>query len=482
MIKKNDTYQAVLHGKGIEKARLKKYQYTISLLNEAYSINLIDLETMHVLQYQIMNLLKDLILRYTGGESTSVSNDTAESLLCSLLYAIDACTSSFSSPEEAVRQLKEGNIAHLYNRGLEQIVIWFNDTRELYNEIRKEKLDIRLEAYNLTITEAVPLFLKNYNMVFFAHHAMGSIDYPLIFDDMSLQGVLYFKNYLQNFRLETSFCKYFNEEEINRLLENYQGLIRMDYKIELINVFELVFNNAIFSIIAEKPAFSLLISKNEHMLISQRLCSMSCYNIYHEIDASIQELIKKADISSPDIIDYINRYKVIFIKRVIGARDNNTLGSLIITEQQDTLIKSRFSFETGERMTDADFNILIKKLKRLLKTKDKIKLILSKTSSLYDFLDILISDCFFGHEYYLLFDSLENMELSFLSKEVFYQELRDGFSSLDNMLESYGSAYKNEEYDWQKCFVEFLRNLPDSRARVVERYIAEVEYEEIKLD
>jgi hypothetical protein len=482
LIKKDNSALTLVQGIRLDETRLQKHQYTFSLLNEAFRLKLIDPETVYNFQFQVMNLLKELISRYTGGESTSVTSDTAESLLCSILYAIDACTSSCSSPEEALRLLREGNITDLYNSGLEQTVKWFNETKELYIEIKKKRLDIKLEAYNLTISEAIPIFLEKYNMVFYAHHAAGSIDYPLVFDDMSLQGVLYIKNYLRHFKLETVFCRYFNEEEISRVLDNYAGLIRMDYKIELINVFELVFNNAAFSVLAGKTSISLLISQEDYKAITRRLTSSSSSSVCHEIDASIRELINRAGISSPDIIDYMNRYKAIFIKRVLHAVDNNTLGSMIITEQQHTPVKSKFSFELGERMSDAGFNLLIKKLKQLSKARDKIGLVLSSANSLYDFIDILISDCFFGEEYCLLFNSLGNLELAVLSKIVFYRELRDEFISFDNMIESYGTDSENEEDEWQKYFVKFLRNLPHNRASSIESCMSEVEYEEISFD
>lgn len=51
------------------------------------------------------------------------------------------------------------------------------------------KLDVPVDAYNLTIDESLPVFMNNYNIIFEAQNTMASIDYPLAIDNMQLQGV-----------------------------------------------------------------------------------------------------------------------------------------------------------------------------------------------------------------------------------------------------------------------------------------------------
>jgi hypothetical protein len=96
---KTDELNELYLKNNIDKTRLKANQYTVSLLNEAYRTKLLDYSIISRIQLNLMNLLKDLILRYTNGNSTSVAMDTAESLFCSLLYAIDAFALGCRSPE-----------------------------------------------------------------------------------------------------------------------------------------------------------------------------------------------------------------------------------------------------------------------------------------------------------------------------------------------------------------------------------------------
>ncbi|MEN6328175.1 MAG: hypothetical protein ABFD18_18450 [Syntrophomonas sp.] len=64
----------------IKKQHLDPNQYTLSLIKEGYRVGLIDQQTFNSIQTQLMSLLRDLITRYTKGESSSVKAETAQSI------------------------------------------------------------------------------------------------------------------------------------------------------------------------------------------------------------------------------------------------------------------------------------------------------------------------------------------------------------------------------------------------------------------
>ena len=57
-----------------------------------------------------MSILSDLIKRYTQGKSSSVTSDTAERILSSILYAVDANLRRFADPFRAVDYLTTADI------------------------------------------------------------------------------------------------------------------------------------------------------------------------------------------------------------------------------------------------------------------------------------------------------------------------------------------------------------------------------------
>lgn len=465
----------VVRGK-INRSNLKQNQYTVSLLNEALRTKLLNPQEVNNIQVQIMLILKDLIMQYTRGESSSVTTDTAESLLFSILYCMDAYTLSCNSPEEAIEHLQTMHIKNIYRKGIERVVQWLEETKGLYKEIRKNKLNVQLESYNLTISEAIPLFLQKYNVIFYSHHTMASIDYPLVFDDMSIQGVLYIKRYLEHFKIETEFCRHFSIQDINKILSGFGKMIRMDYKIELINIFELVFNNAVFSVLSGSTANELMISKYQFDLLNEKLKSLSPAEISLTIGRAIERVINILNIHEPDIVDYIHRYKTIFAERVIHAAKNDSLSSIIITEKEEKIKENILLLEDGEGMRDDDFKSVVKKLMKLTRTADKINLIKSSISSLQDFIDILNADCLFRNEFETLFTALGDIELAILARIVFYEELRDNFISLSSVI----SQEKARETEWQMYYIEFIQKLSKERIQFIENRFKAIEYEEIK--
>lgn len=173
----------------IDRSRLKQNQYTLSLLQEGQRSGVIPSQKVYQIQVEVVQVLQRLILRYTQGASTSVTTETAEGIMTSLLYAIDAYALQYENPEEALTRLNLESIKDIHSKGVELLRCYFEETKQLYQEVKKIKLDVPVDAYHLTIDESLPVFIKHYDIIFEAQNTMASIDYPLAVDDMRLQGV-----------------------------------------------------------------------------------------------------------------------------------------------------------------------------------------------------------------------------------------------------------------------------------------------------
>ncbi len=473
----NSDSQVIIRCGKIKKTNLKKDQYTSSLLSEALRVELISDQQFNGIQIEILNLLKDLIARYTKEESSSVTADTAENILKSVLYAIDMYVISFDNPEEAIEDIIASSIKEIYDQGVMLVSRCFDKTRALYNEVYKNRLDIKADAYNATLRDAIPAFLNKYGIIFESHHTMASIDYPLAItvDDKILRGILFIEKYLEHLNLETQFCNYFSKEDIQKILSEFGGMIKMESRIELINIFELVFNNSVFSTLAGGDGHRLVITKYDYAFLNEQLTRLNTSMITSLIDEAVQKLIVALNINHLKMLDYINQYKPIFTKRIINAVQNDTLSGIIVTEKAGGPKTGAFIFREGEWMSDADFKSIVNKLLRLSKTVQKIKLIKTGVTSLHDFIDILNSNCLFGKEFEKLYNFLSDIELAILTKIVFYEEFRSGFPGLATVI----SQKKAVEADWQEAFVEFIQKLGESRIKSIEGCLNEVDYEEI---
>lgn len=457
----------------LKRLRLNQKQYTLSLIKEGLRTGLLSKGEMEYFQLQIMNILKDLIMRYTKGESTSVTVDTAENIMNSIFYSIDTGLKNLGGPEAALESIKTGQINKIYDKGLELVSAGFKDSRDTFQNIKKNRLKVGLEAYDSTIDEALPAFFEKYGAVFDAHNTMASIDYPLLFDDMSITGIFYIRKYLETLEAETVFCSLFPEKAIQEVLAIYGRIYKIDYTKTLTNIFELVINACFFSILSDGSPYELSISSMQYDVLVKKILGMHSLDII--IDETMNKLITDLNITDSKLKKYIERYKADFKTRLKFAYETESLKNLILVEDAIPVTREETVLIEGEKMMNDDFRELVERLTEEQDSIAKINIIRLEVSSLEDFIDLLEAGCLFGDEYDLLFTESSNLELGVLAKVVFSDEMRDGPIDLLKII------FKEIEtgVEWHEYIVKFLRGLNEERLKVIEVKMNDIMYNEI---
>ncbi|WP_440896663.1 DUF6179 domain-containing protein [Amphibacillus sp. Q70] len=472
--KQSNDHSLAAQGK-INQTRLLQSQYTLSILNEGLRLGLLNNKDVHGTEGQLMSILEKLIRRYTQGKSSSVTSETAVNILTSVLYAVDAYLYHFDDPDEAIDVLKEGNIIRAYEQGVDLIRQCLEETKQLYKELNNNKLDVAVEAYNITIDQSIPVFLKKYGIIFDAHNTMASIDYPLAIDDMNIQGVYYLRQYLTHLKMETQFCLLFDKDDLQHLLVNYGRICGFDYRIELFNIFELVFNNAIFSILSGGQATQIKITINQYKWLDDLFNKLNDSQIQSTILKAVDRLQQHFHIRTPQMTDYLNQCGMILVQRVKSVVKHNGLETVVIVEKELTSQSIVTAFKASDRMSDNRFRLLIEKISNCEKTGDKVNMVRNNFHSLPDYIDLLNSDCLLEDEYKDLFKTFGDVELAILVKIVFYEELRDNSTDLSSLY----AEEKKYENEWQHHFIEFMKDIDINRRSAIEKYIYDIDYEEV---
>ena len=150
---KGDINMNYLQGenKDFNGSNLVKNQYTISLIKECIRVKILDENYIYNVQIKIANLLKELIMKYTRGESSSVTIEKAEKLIISIWYTLDAYITSFEKVEDSILALQNEGIEEMYLKGKEILKEEFSNTKKLYDEVVKNKIRTELIAYNDTL-------------------------------------------------------------------------------------------------------------------------------------------------------------------------------------------------------------------------------------------------------------------------------------------------------------------------------------------
>ncbi|MDD2619653.1 MAG: DUF6179 domain-containing protein [Syntrophomonadaceae bacterium] len=457
-------YKEIAKQEVLSKEHLDTNQYTLALLKEGYRAGLIRPSMLDSFQTELMALLAESIIQYTGGESTSLKVETAQRIMMSMLYSIDAGIKSLEQPGDAIALFNTSSIKEIYAQGLKALELIFEEAKQLYNEIKENKLDVPIEAYHMTI-DGILQFFNHYDPKFNAQDTIASIDYPLLFDEMKVQGVLYIKQYLEKLALETEFCRLFPIADIKKLLFNYDRVYRINYRESLINIFEIVLNNAIFSVMSGSSGGVLHIYRSQCDYLQEKFKDMNYSQCSSRISAAIGALLGELHIEKPELRAYIHGFRKILIPRFLNALKNNSLEHLVILDEQEVHEYS-YVFDEGKRMDDDSFRSLLEQVMDCHDTSEKIRMITGRIESLGDFIDLLEADFLYDDEYKVLFNSLRDIELSILGGIVFSEEIRSdphAFSLLT-------CPKKIGEMQWQQEYVDFLKSLSIEHLNAIEKY------------
>jgi hypothetical protein len=152
------------------------------------------------------------------------------------------------------------------------------------------------------------------------------------------KGILYVSEYLRYLLLENEFCALFDINDVRRLIQLYADSHGFTV-IELMeNVFEKVFANFLFSMLANQNQdnASLFIRREQYKTIIENFHDKNETDTSILINEYIRELIINLKIVNPELQKYILKYQNRFTKSIYAAIQRNYLHNLIIYDDYDT--------------------------------------------------------------------------------------------------------------------------------------------------
>lgn len=447
----------------INKEALDENRYFISLMNVAAQKGLLQMDLLKNSSLELNDILKEVVYRYTKGQSSTLKTEVVEGLMKSMVYALDLLLIQFPTPEEAIAHLKNNNMKSLYDEAIINLKAYTVDTKQLYKDIEAKRLFIPNVVYEESFAQAIPNFLSSYDVYFSAQETTCDIDYPLTIDHGSATGIIYIRKYLETFEAENEFCLKFNPLDIHKLLKAYGKANRISFKETPINIFELVFNNAIFATLLGMDYENLILSSIEFELLEDKLSGLNKPHIHDLLLKALDVMTLNLEIHNPKLENLMRRYTISLIERLDIALKNGNLANLLVREANITP-KDATTLEVGKKMGNRDFRVVYNKIMNCVTVEDKMAILTTYVSSLDDFIDLLKADCFFGEEYSYVFDGLGDLELSAL----ICNGLKEYIIGEKDVLNNLFSTNIDYQFDWEEAFVEYLEKLDNSRIKDIE--------------
>lgn len=249
----------------LNRKKIKYHNYTITLLDEALRCGYITEIEGSRIKAGITDALEEAVKTFTGNESTSVMKETANSLLKSVLFAIDAYLLGINDDRKAIEVIKTSKMPRLYDLGMKQLKLLCYETLSLLAKARSNRVATPNEAYNKLIDSDVTDFLKSYNIATNAH--INSVfDYKTALPVKNYRGIYCVKMIMYYLYCENSFCSSFDTRELARLYQRWCDQNNEEYGKAKVNIFA-TYSNALLCDYLKKEHGTLTLTYDDCDLV-----------------------------------------------------------------------------------------------------------------------------------------------------------------------------------------------------------------------
>ncbi|MDO4554932.1 MAG: DUF6179 domain-containing protein [Lachnospiraceae bacterium] len=158
-----------------------------------------------------------LTKKYTMGESTSVTYETARNLMEAALYCIHMLETNGETTGLVL--IKEKIPAmEAYRLGYHLLIEKIKQVQEQYNQMVLHFHGFENENYCDTVTKALPGFFRYYDPRFRPQETIITMDYPTIRPVQNVTGILAIEKYIEYISYEQKFLQAFPKEFVYQVL------------------------------------------------------------------------------------------------------------------------------------------------------------------------------------------------------------------------------------------------------------------------
>lgn len=284
--------------------------------------------------------------------------------------------------------IKGKSVKEQFESGKKEILKLKNRLEEESHQLREVAIFKVSQSYQKTFDE-FDRFFESYDLNTKAHETGAAwFDYQLAhpLDDQLLKGIDFVKAYLESLTKESQFVALLPKQIVAEILTTYDANLLIDYRIDVNNLYEVVFNQVVAKVLTAKTITTTgLLSTNEKSyLLNQKTLDLS--------------------VAFKKIIDSDPYYQKSFLafKKMLQEEKGNRLLIRKNDEKEEIIFT--------EPLTEEKFLLVVKKANQL-EGKEKIEWLVKTIQSPYDLTEVYLGIYFTPQEWQLFFKKMSNQLL-----------------------------------------------------------------------
>lgn len=275
----------------------------------------------NAIQIKLLSLLKRQTERYTMGDSSSVTVETARELLLSICRCLEI---SPDGPDESWARLKDCDINAAFAAGQRRLEQKLGEAKRRWYAVCSALPAVENDSM-LSTLRSLGAAWKKYDLRFFADTLPCDIDYQLAVSvPEELPVIDYVNLYLERLQIENRFLRGYPAETMLPVLQQYCP----DYKGLLINLFEPVFTNALGLSLLGAGGQRLLLEPEELEELYGAVENLRQRDVERALVAAARPLAVGLGDGAPE---YLRLYCGALAARIAAMRDCGGLGGIFMT-------------------------------------------------------------------------------------------------------------------------------------------------------
>ncbi len=275
------------------------------------------------LMSRLWSLLAKQTEKYTMGDSTSVTVETAQELLTSLWYTITVALDEAHTPYEG---LLTGDLWPVVKQGQALLRGKLEQTKRLWTSVCQTAPNIQ-NFYYIETLRGIGDYFKNYDLYFFANQRPACIDYPLLSNPSEiLHGITYTEQYLKYMLTENLLLRQFKSDMIISLLR----AVAPDYQKFYMNLCEQPLTNALGLVLIGKEGRSLRLGATEQQQIETVMQYKSHEKQQQLFRTAVLSLCREFQITDRPTREYLTSFADGLLPRLDAALDSGNVSLIFI--------------------------------------------------------------------------------------------------------------------------------------------------------